>query len=262
MGLDVKVAAQRSGRIVYIEVLTLVLSVYSLAALTAELVADIEPGMKRLMSAIDYGVCAVFLTDFVVHLARAPRKAEFMKWGWIDLLSSLPAVEWLRWGRAFRVFRILRALRSFNTVAESLSLNRVQGTFGVVTIVSGVAALLSTLAVLHFEQHAPGGNIRTAEDALWWAFVSLTTIGYGDLYPVTAGGRLVAVLLVICGLSVFGTFTAYIASFFVGTGQQKEEVEIRELAAEVRQLREKVEELIREEQDKRAGGGPGGGAAR
>jgi voltage-gated potassium channel len=178
-----------------------------------------------------------------VHLWLAPDKGAYLKWGWIDLVSSLPAVEWLRWGRLFRVVRILRALRSFNAVAEHFALDPAKGTFGAVTIMSTLAALFATIAVLHFERGVPGANIQTTGDALWWAFATITTIGYGDRFPVTGAGRTVAVLLVVCGLSIFGTFTALVASFFVGQGQKREEVELRHVYDEVTKLRQRLETL-------------------
>lgn len=77
----------------------------------------------------------------------------------------------------------------------------------------------------------------------WWAFATITTIGYGDRFPVTVPGRTVAVLLVICGLSIFGTFTAFVASFFIGKGQKREEVELHHVLAEVKLVRQKLEAL-------------------
>lgn len=74
--------------------------------------------------------------------------------------------------------------------------------------------IFSSIIILQVEK-APGSNIFTAGDALWWAFVTITTVGYGDLYPVTLEGRLVAVILMTTGVGLFGTFTAFVASWFV-----------------------------------------------
>ncbi len=242
MALSLKEAARLSGRVVYLEIVVLCLSIFSLLALLGEIFLPLAPPQRELLQDIDTIICGVFLLDFFVHLWLAPGKKAYLKWGWVDLLSSIPEIEWLRWGRIFRVVRIVRALRSFNEVREHLSLDRAKGTFGVVTLITILATIFATLAMLVFET-APESNIKTAGDALWWAFATITTIGYGDRYPVTLAGRIVAVILVICGLSVFGTFTAYIASFFVGREQHKEESEIHHLTVEVRKLREKIELL-------------------
>jgi voltage-gated potassium channel len=213
MTLSLKEAARLNGRIIYLEVLVLVLSLYSLGALTADLLLAPAPETHQLLRRIDDVICAVFLLDFFVHLWLAPSKRAFWRTGWIDLLSSIPEIGWLRGGRLFRVFRIMRALRSFSAVYQHFTAERAKGTFVVVGLMSLIAVLFATIAVFEFEQGAPGANIHSAGDALWWAFATITTIGYGDHFPVTVAGRIVAVVLVVFGLSFFGTFTAYVASF-------------------------------------------------
>lgn len=243
MTLTLREAARQNGRVIYLELVVLVLSLYSLGALTAELLLPLSPEARLLLQRADDFVCAVFLLDFGVHLALAPSKRAFWRLGWIDLLSSIPEVSWLRWGRVFRVFRILRALRSFTAVAEHFAAERAKSTFVVVGLMSLIAVLLATIAVLELERGAPGSNIHSAGDALWWAFATITTIGYGDHFPVTLAGRVVAVVLVVFGLSFFGTFTAYVATFFLERAHLKEESEIHHLLREVRKLREEVREL-------------------
>lgn len=242
MTLSLKEAARQSGRVIYLELVVLVLSLYSLGALTAELLLPLDPDTRLLLRRADDFICAVFLLDFFVHLMLAPSKAAFWRLGWIDLLSSIPEIGWLRWGRVFRVFRILRALRSFQAVSEHFRADRARATFVVVGLMSLIAVLLATIAVFELEHGLTEANIHTAGDALWWAFATITTIGYGDHYPVTAGGRIVAVVLVVFGLSFFGAFTAYVASFFLEKAQLKEETEIHRLMHEVRKLREKLEQ--------------------
>ena len=243
MTLSLKEAARLNGRIIYLELLVLALSVYSLGALTAELLLTLEPATHQLLRRIDDVICGIFLIDFAVHLALAPSKKDFLRWGWIDLLSSIPEISWLRWGRIFPVFRILRALRSVQAVGEHIRADRARGTFVLVGLMSLIAVLFATIAVYELEYQVPSANIRNVGDALWWAFATITTIGYGDFYPVTFLGRAVAVTLVIFGLSFFGTFTAYVASYFLEKAQLKEESELHHLILEVRRLREKIEVL-------------------
>ena len=243
-------SARRAGRVVYLELVVLVLSLLSLGALTAELLLDLDPETRLLLRRMDDLICLVFLADFAVHLWLAPSRAGFLRWGWIDLLSSIPELGLLRWGRLFRVLRILRAIRSFQELSDHLFEQRPRGTFGLVGLLSLIAVLFATIAVFELEREVPGSNIRSGGDALWWAFATITTIGYGDFYPVTFAGRAVAMLLVVFGLSLFSTFTAYVASFFLEKTQLKEESEIQQLIHEVRRLRQKVESL---EQAQRGG---------
>ena len=88
-------------------------------------------------------------------------------------------------------------------------------------------------------------NIKTAEDALWWSFVTVTTVGYGDLYPVTTAGRIIAAALMTVGVALFGTFTAYVASWFV---QQREEQEEEEERIEQEKLRSDKNKAVKKEE--------------
>lgn len=243
MSLSLKEAARQNGRVIYLELLVLVLSVLSLAALVAELLIPLSPEERHLLNRFDDVVCGIFLMDVAVHWWLAPSKGRFIRWGWIDVVSSIPTLDFLRWGRIFRVLRILRALRSFHAVAEHFRADRARGTFVIVGLLSLIAVLFATIAVYELEHARPEANIHTPGDALWWAFATITTIGYGDRFPVTFAGRTIAVLLVVFGLSFFGTFTAYVASFFLEKAQLKEETEIQQLIREVRHLRTKVEDL-------------------
>jgi voltage-gated potassium channel len=74
--------------------------------------------------------------------------------------------------------------------------------------------LFASVTILELED-TPDANIKTAEDAIWWAYATITTVGYGDKYPVTTGGRIIAAMLMTTGVGLFGTFTAYVSSWFV-----------------------------------------------
>ena len=86
-----------------------------------------------------------------------------------------------------------------------------------------------------------GSNIKTAEDALWWTIVTITTVGYGDFYPVTSLGRGVAVVLMVTGIGTFGTFTAYIASFFAETENTEDEKRDLRVLEEIKKLNERLD---------------------
>src|SRR4051794_38706377 len=92
------------------QVVIVVLSVYVLAALLAESLLKLSPEVSRFIQAADTFICLVFLTDFGIRFHKAENKLKFMKWGWIDLVSSIPNIDVFRWGRLIRVFRILRAI--------------------------------------------------------------------------------------------------------------------------------------------------------
>jgi voltage-gated potassium channel len=207
-------------KITWLDMIVVVLSVYVLATLLLELFVPMSHELTRLLLIIDDAICVVFLIDFGVRFYRAPDKLHFMKWGWIDLLASIPTAHMFHAGRAFRLVRVLRVLRAFRSVRHlifHLYRSPAQGTFASVVLIAVLLIIFSSIVILEVET-APNSNIKTAEDALWWSYVTITTVGYGDYYPVTTFGRLVGLLLMTAGVGLFGTFTAYVASWFVRGG--------------------------------------------
>jgi len=199
------------------DLVILALSVYVLIALLADTFFKLPPELSKLLNFIDNIVCAIFLIDFFYRLFKAESKLKFLKWGWIDFISSIPMVDFLRWGRAFRImrlFRLLRAFRSTKYLASYVFRNRQQGAFTSVAIIAILMVIFSSIAMLQVETD-PNSNIKTAEDSIWWAFVTVTTVGYGDKYPVTTEGRVIAAFLMITGVGLFGAFTGFVASWFV-----------------------------------------------
>lgn len=237
------------ARLTLFECIILVLSVYVLIALFIQRVFPLSPETNELIDRIDFIVCLIFIYDFFLRLYRAQSKLSFLKWGWIDLVSSIPMFDILRWGRlvrVIRIFRILRAFRSTKVLLHYLFRNRAKGTFAAVALISIVMVISSSIAILHLENE-PESNIKTPSDALWWSFVTITTVGYGDKFPITHEGRIVAAFLMTAGVGLFGTFTAYVASSFMEVGKKKEQSEIHKLIEEVRLLREKIEVLEKKE---------------
>lgn len=196
----------------------LVLSLVLLLGLTAELLLPVPREIQRLVFIIDTVVCLVLFIDFAVRLRAAPSKLRFMKWGWIDLLASIPAVEVLRYGRIFRIVRIVRmivAIRSLNRFLRILWESKAHAGAAAILVIAFLVISFGSAGVLLAEQ-TPDANIRTAEDALWWSITTVTTVGYGDRYPVTTAGRLIATLLMVSGIGLFGTLSGVAASFFLG----------------------------------------------
>ena len=105
MTMNLREAARLSGRVIYLEIITLVLSLFSLLSLAAEVSLPLAPEQHELLRDIDTWICLVFFADFVVHLYKAPSKLAYLKWGWIDLLSSIPVVEWRGPGSLDQVIR-------------------------------------------------------------------------------------------------------------------------------------------------------------
>jgi voltage-gated potassium channel len=232
-------------RLTPLQVITLCLSVYVLLALFIQSAFPLAAATNELLDKVDFFVCIVFLTDFSVRLARARSKSAFLKWGWIDLISSIPVLPIFRVGRLVRIIRILRILRAFRSTKSLLTYllrNRKTTSLAAVASISFILMIFSAVAMLQFETEGDS-NIRTPIDALWWSFVTITTVGYGDKFPVTVEGRIVACFLMLAGVGLFGTFTGFIASLFVEPEMREDDRDIQQLVREIQDLRTELSSL-------------------
>lgn len=206
----------------YLDFIILILSIYVLGALLVDTTIQLPTEISRILNIIDYAICLLFFIDFSINFYKAGNKLAFLKWGWVDLISSIPSVDFLRFGRLLRLIKLLRILKAFRSMVSFTNhffKNKAHGTFISAAIVAGLLIIFSSIAILQVENH-PDSNIKTAEDALWWAYTTITTVGYGDLFPVTLEGRLVAVVLMTAGVGLFGTFSAFLASWFVNDNKE------------------------------------------
>ena len=210
--------APRPQELTFFNILIIVLSIYVLVSLLVDTLFRLPHEVSRMLGIVDNLICIVFLADFGGRFYKAENKVVFMKWGWIDLVSSIPTFDFLRVGRGLRLVRLIRILRAFKStkhLVEHVFKDRTKGALTSAAIIAVLMILFSSVSILQVEVD-PLSNIRTAEDALWWSYVTITTVGYGDLYPVTSEGRIIAAALMTVGVGLFGTFTAFLASWFVG----------------------------------------------
>lgn len=224
----------------------LVVSLVALGIVGAQTMLQLDPGTHAILASADFVVCAIFLADFVHQLVTAPsRWGYFVRWGWIDLLSSIPMLDAFRAARAvriLRILRILRAARSARILADFVLHRRAQGAFLAASLVTLLLVFFSSIAILQFEA-TRGGNITSAQDALWWTMVTLTTVGYGDRYPVTPEGRVIAVLLMSAGIGLFGTFSGFVASWFLKPGEEQQDDDMAAVRAELAEIRRVLAEV-------------------
>jgi voltage-gated potassium channel len=226
------------------QIVILILSVYVLIVFAVETLVPLSPATLQMLDGVDFIVCVCFIWDFFFRLWRAPSKLGFLKWGWVDLISSIPVLPvfyQMRWLRIIRLLRILRAFRSTKILFHALYRHRARTGLVSIVLMSMLVSVFAAMAELNLET-APNSNIKTSEDALWWAFSTITTNSC-EKYPVTEGGRIVALFLMAAGVCLFGTIAAYIATVFLEPLQKTEESELKELLRQMRLLQEKVEAL-------------------
>ena len=226
--------------------LMLVLCLFALGVLAIQTAVTLDPQIRLVLEYADYAVCMIFFADFVVSLWRAPSRLRYLAtWGWLDLLSSIPTLSVARWGRigrVLRVFRVLRGLRATKLISTVILRKRAQNTFLAAALLALLLVVFCSVAILEFET-APESNIKTAADAVWWSFATITTVGYGDRFPVTPEGRFIAVVLMCAGVGLFGTLSGFFASWFLENEVAEETTEIGALRAEIAALRRSVDEL-------------------
>jgi voltage-gated potassium channel len=208
-------------------------------------------GFDSIFSSGDLFLCALFMGDFLFRLKC--RGLEYLRWGWLDFLSSIPTVGFLRGARlvrVIRVFRLIRILRASHQLNTSLARqwpNLV--TLGMFAF-AFLLLVVSALAVLHVESDL--GNITSGEDALWWSLATMTTVGYGDFYPVTTGGRVIGMFLMVTGIGLLGSVLARLAATMTDYEQEDENREIlRKLDEVTSRLDSVLGHLEKEKEDTR-----------
>jgi voltage-gated potassium channel len=195
-----------------------ILAISILSIINLVLMAALPWGSQAwtLIVILDSLLTLIFLSDFIYRLMTTPSKRHYLirGGGVLDLLACAPAL------RIFRLFRIVRAVRIIRRLGGVRMLHDLRQQFAAGTLYLVIFLLVLVLEVtglleLYFEQDAPGANITTGGDALWWGYVTATTVGYGDEYPVTRGGRFTGIIMLTAGVALFATFSGFLANTFL-----------------------------------------------
>jgi voltage-gated potassium channel len=235
------------------EFFILAMAVLSIVNLALAILHSFRSQSWWLVLYIETILTIVFVTDFVYRLrtARSKRGYFFHGGGVFDLLSCGPLL------RIFRLFRIVRAVRIVRRlggrrVFRELRTEIAAGVLYLLVFVGVTVLEFVGLLELRFEQYAAGANITTAGDALWWGYVTATTVGYGDYYPVTTGGRLAGIVMLTVGVALFATFSGFLANLFLSPRTRPPAAGTSDAVKELRVLVEQQEAttaLLREKLD-------------
>lgn len=161
----------------------------------------------EVMNKVDTGLILFLVIEYAIRIWRAKDKRKFVIRNWFDLVAMIPLDHYFYLARFMRVLRLVRILRASPflwSIVQSGSIRRV---FGVVSMIM----LWSSLAIYLLE-YGVNSNINSFGDALWWSIVTTTTVGYGDISPVTPGGRIMATILMLTGIGMLGALTANFAA--------------------------------------------------
>ncbi|WP_224813802.1 ion transporter [Hasllibacter sp. MH4015] len=193
------------------------LVIYGLICASAIIIAletlpDLSPAMNTALVTAEIVILAIFALEYIARLtcSAAPMKYAFSFWGIIDFVAIVPAVLFLfpdlTTVRALRLLRILRLLKLFkaNRALDRIgaAINRVKAEFGIFFFIAVVALYLAAVGIYHFEHEAQPDGFSSIPESLWWAIATLTTVGYGDVYPITTGGRVFTGLVLLIGIGI------------------------------------------------------------
>jgi len=169
-------------------------------------VVAVPPDVEEVLEAVNWLIWAVFAFELGLMTYLAPNRRQYLREHWVDVLTVL--VPFLR---SVRVLRIVIVGARLWTEAKVLIYQR---TFSTVAMTSVISALTAA-TLMYVVERGGDGPIQSYPDALWWAAATVTTVGYGDVFPKTPAGRGIAFLLMLIGISVFGVLTARVAALFV-----------------------------------------------
>jgi voltage-gated potassium channel len=192
--------------------MSLILSFLSLIVISSLLFLPLNSASKAMLIGIDTTICALFLLQLSIDLLRSQDRRQYMKDHWIDFIASIPIIEPIRYARIFHILRICRLFRSSQSVLKQIKKNRKEATIASILVLMVTLISLGSVFMLVFEGQNPNANIQTAGDAIWWAFVTISTVGYGDHYPITVAGKVLAVFIIISGVGIFGMISGLITS--------------------------------------------------
>jgi voltage-gated potassium channel Kch len=182
--------------------------------------------LQTVVEAMNAVFMPIFFADFCYRFFTARSKSDYFlrKFGWADLLSSLPLAN-AKILRVFRLWRVIRLMRNFGlrNLWHALIADRAGNALFMVIFLVFCVWEFGAIGVLKAESYSPNANITNASDALWWDFVTITTVGYGDRFPTTNAGRIVGIFVMIAGVGLFGTLSGFLANTFLSPPKKEKE---------------------------------------
>ena len=225
----------------------LVLALLMLPLLLAPYLVSMSESTRDTLFVLDWFIWAVFGVELALKTYLSSDRPRYLREHWFDvLIVALPFLRPLRIARSARVLRAARGLRLLSFASRLVHSARVvlrpEG-LKYALLAGALLFVASASLALLFERES-GGNIRTFSDALWWGAVTITTVGYGDRFPVTTEGRAISVFLMLLGISLFSLITANVAALFVRPAQEQDKASLEDVLKRIDDL-ERLSETLR-----------------
>jgi voltage-gated potassium channel len=239
-----------------IEVAMMLLSLLSVIIVLVMTFGRLDTETYRLLFFIDTTICMIFMVNFFAGLLRSRNKLFYLRHHWIDFIASIPAIEALRIARVFQILRVIRLIRMSRSFLIPLIKQRKQATLASLLVAMVTILTFASIIILIVESGTEGANIQTAEQAIWWALVTISTVGYGDFYPVSTAGHIVGGIVIVSGVSFFGVISGYMASVFVAPDeserQERQDAHKAEIKSELELALARMEENQRQMEQNQA----------
>lgn len=202
-----------------------------------------SPTIEYVISTMDLVLSAIFFIDFLKRLYAAKSKSTyfFKELGWADLLASMPFPQF----KILRIFRLIKAYSIISiigpkNVAKEITKNRASSALYLIMFLIIILLEFASIAILYVEQDNTAANITSASDAIWWVYVTITTVGYGDQYPVTNVGRFIGMLVMFVGVGLFGVLTGFLANTFLpqDSDSKNYDADINSIRNDIKEIKE------------------------
>jgi len=210
---EVSVGKQGDEKDLGYEIFIALVSLLSIFNLVFELLPSMNPESVHVLKSIDLALIFVFLFDFGYRITTTRSKSNyfFHGYGWADLLSCVPQLQFLRLFRIVKTYRLVKK-KDTKTIIDYLSYQRAEAALYILIFCVIIIIQFGASAVLIAESNSAEANITNADSALWWAYETVTSVGYGDVFPVTTEGRLLGAIVMATGVAVFATLAGYLSN--------------------------------------------------
>jgi voltage-gated potassium channel len=226
----------------FFESMIIVLILSDIILLTLITFVNVSPQVYSVIVVFDLIVVLILIPDFSYRLWKADNKKEFLLYNFTDIIGMIPEIVLGHFGIYARYFRLIRIAALFKKdIKNSLEfLHRTRISYGIFVI---VLILFAGAIVLFILEHGNNPQMGSMDDALWYLVVTITTVGYGDIYPQTTGGRIVGTIIMFVGIGFISFLTATITSIFIKDTEKEEMDKIDYTNKKIDQLQKEIMEL-------------------
>jgi voltage-gated potassium channel len=224
------------------EVFLFILSIYVVAELYLSSIITYSERTKSGLLVIDTIICGFFLADFFYRFYMAKNKMKYLKSNWIDFISSIPMVGFLRIGRLVKIIRVLRVVRSGKFFFSIFNRNDSLKSLRNLGIIIFFLIILFSISIHQLEKEV-NPSFDTLAESFWWTINSTITFGFfQDISPISVEGRAISIVLILMGMVLFGTFIGFVSDYFITEEDIHEDV--KSLHLKIDGLNKKLDELI------------------